>query len=288
MEPSFSQRRGLKPFKKDIQLQSIDTDLRNALWNCFHKYYRAFYIQFEGRAYYSIQDLKQFCEYLWADRLKQRIEDIPYSWGDTINRLRRMFLEPQWFEVYDIIEDVYANLQLPDNLKSGFVECINNSMEKEFGGFRFVSGKITEITSESEIREIQEVMALPIDAVRKHFETALSLLSDKKSPDYRNSIKESISAVEAICKLITNNSSATLGSALQEIENKGIIQLHQDMKDAFKKLYNYTSDASGIRHALMDAKISSDFDDAKFMLVSCSAIVNYLISKANKAGIKLA
>jgi hypothetical protein len=51
-------------------------------------------------------------------------------------------------------------------------------------------------------------------------------------------------------------------------------------------MYGYTSDAQGIRHALMDEPNLS-FEDAKFMLVSCSAFVNYLIAKAAKAGISL-
>jgi hypothetical protein len=44
-------------------------------------------------------------------------------------------------------------------------------------------------------------------------------------------------------------------------------------------LYGYTSDSSGIRHALQDEP-NLDFVDAKFMLVACSAFVNYLTDKA--------
>lgn len=62
--------------------------------------------------------------------------------------------------------------------------------------------------------------------------------------------------------------------------------MHSDLKEAFKKLYGYTSDADGIRHALMDES-NLDFEDAKFMLVSCSAFTNYLIAKAAKSNIKL-
>ena len=113
---------------------------------------------------------------------------------------------------------------------------------------------------------------------------ALDLLSNRKSPDYRNPIKESISAVEAICKIITGKQKATLGGALKEIEKK--IKLHPALKNAFNSLYGYTNDAEGIRHALLD-KSSLSFEDAKFMLVSCSAFTNYLISKASKAGIKI-
>ncbi len=71
---------------------------------------------------------------------------------------------------------------------------------------------------------------------------------------------------------------------MKEIETK--ISLHPALKDAFSSLYGYTSDAEGIRHALLDEPNLS-FEDAKFMLVSCSAFINYLISKAPKAGIKI-
>lgn len=60
--------------------------------------------------------------------------------------------------------------------------------------------------------------------------------------------------------------------------------MHPALKGSFEKLYGYTSDAEGIRHALLDEP-NLDFEDAKFMLVSCSAFVNYLKAKAAKAGI---
>ncbi|MCD6238197.1 MAG: hypothetical protein J7K51_02530, partial [Thermotogae bacterium] len=120
--------------------------------------------------------------------------------------------------------------------------------------------------------------------VNTHLKRALDLLANRKSPDYRNSIKEAISAVEAICNLITKEKKATLGQALKRIEDK--VSLHPALKNAFSNLYGYTSDAEGIRHALLNEPNLS-FEDAKFMLVSCSAFVNYLISKASKAGIKI-
>jgi hypothetical protein len=50
------------------------------------------------------------------------------------------------------------------------------------------------------------------------------------------------------------------------------------------KLYGYTSDDSGIRHAILDQP-TVGFDEAKFMIVSCSAFVNYLIAKAGAVGL---
>lgn len=93
------------------------------------------------------------------------------------------------------------------------------------------------------------------------------MLSDRKVPNYRNSVKESISAVEAACRLVSGNMSATLAEALQKIEN-----LHPALAKAFKQLYGYTSAAKGVRHSLIDEPTIT-YADAKFMLVTCSAFV---------------
>ena len=62
--------------------------------------------------------------------------------------------------------------------------------------------------------------------------------------------------------------------------------IHGALKEAFDHLYGYTSSEEGIRHgSIKESEV--DFDIAKFMLVSCSAFVNYLVSRASKAGIKL-
>jgi hypothetical protein len=166
------------------------------------------------------------------------------------------------------------------------LDC-NGILESELSAYRFVGELITQITSEKEILEIEEALETPFKTVNAHLENALNLMSDKKSPDYRNSVKESISAVECICRIIAEDEKATLGQALDIIEKKGKVQLHGALKRAFDSLYGYTSSAEeGIRHALLDEKASLSFEDAKFMLVSCSAFINYLVSKASKVGIK--
>lgn len=60
------------------------------------------------------------------------------------------------------------------------------------------------------------------------------------------------------------------------IEREGKVKLHPALKGAFDKLYGYTSSNSGIRHALVDDSIPVCSEDARFMLISCSAFINYL------------
>ncbi|MBU1626736.1 hypothetical protein KKB18_05135 [bacterium] len=68
---------------------------------------------------------------------------------------------------------------------------------------------------------------------------SLAFLFDRKNTEgkNRNSIKESISAVESVCKVISEDQKATLGKALNIIEKK--VDLHNALKEGFQKIYGY-------------------------------------------------
>jgi hypothetical protein len=87
-----------------------------------------------------------------------------------------------------------------------------------------------------------------------------------------------------MCRLIVGQPKATLGQAIGKVKDK--VAIHPALEKAFDSIYGYTSDEDGIRHSLLDESVL-DFEDAKFMLVSCAAFVNYLLAKAAKAGLKL-
>jgi len=280
---SFSQRIGVKPVKSVIQVDSMDKDLRNCLWNalCVHYWDSLKYEILIS----SNKNMHLLFTKLWHRYFKYLIDTLPSSRLKAHKLVRKYFFECLWNEVYDFIEFV-ANNYPSNEVNQKFMNLCNLILEREISAYRFVGGKITRITSEDEIAEIESALEVskPLKAVNTHLKTALDMLADRKSPDYRNSIKESISAIEAICKLMTKNDKAKLGQALEEIESK--VGLHRALKKAFSSLYGYTSDAEGIRHALLDEP-NLDFEDAKFMLVSCSAFVNYLVVKASKVGIKI-
>jgi len=285
MAPSFSQRKGIVPLKKELQVDSMDDDLRNGIWNVLLQWTLSFSPS-QLFAYTHDTELDKFFKNLWMYYFKNRIDDLPSGHG-IIPFVKGKFFSVGYNEVYDLLEYFTKNYPFNDGSKESFVKELNSCLEREFCAYRLVNNEITEITSTEEIAEIEEATQTPLSSVNQHMEKALSHLSNRENPDYANSIKESISAVESLCKKITGNDDATMGNALNEIETQGTIELHSDMKEAFKKLYHYTSDSGGIRHGLMEGDTPPDFDDAKFMLVACSAIVNYLISKANKAGISL-
>ncbi len=270
----FSQRHGYKPVREIIQVESIDDELRNSLWNVIHYYFVEVIPD---------QHLLEILEGYWAVFLKKPIDEFPK--GYCLDYFRDHYYECEWYEVYDLLEFL-ANHKLTAQagIFSDFIERCNAVLENELSAYRFVDSKIAQITDEKEISEIEEALDFndEYSIVKEHLYNSLEKLSDRQNPDYRNSIKESVSAVEAICNIISGKKSSSLKDAFKALEQSSI-QLHQALKDAFNKLYGYTSDADGIRHALIEES-KLNFEDAKFMLVACSAFINYLKAKAAKVG----
>lgn len=278
----FSERIGILKAKETIQLDYIDDDLRNGLWNSFQIYYLDnINRQFICETYYY-----DFFKNLWHNFFKLPLDTLDDFKVTVKAQIREWFFNWEWFEVYDFIEFVSKTDSPTDNIE--FINFCNGILEKEISGYRFINGLIVPITSESEVSEIDSAISntgnSSLIGVKTHLETALRKLADRNTPDYRNSIKESISAVESIAKVISNNNRDSLGGALNKI--KGKINLHPSLERGFKQIYGYTSDSDGIRHALTEES-TCDFEDAKYILVSSSAFINYLIVKANKSGIKI-
>jgi len=283
----FSERKGLKPVKTIIQIDGVDTDLKTRLWNCidifvWRREIRSTSLKFE-------KDLRSLVIQLWRNFFKRPLDTIPDFTLNVYEEVRAWFIDCDWFEVYDFLEFVAANyprFETDKNEYELFTDFCNDVLRQEVSGYRFVAGKITQITAEEEINEIEEALRETDElvSVNSHLVSSLKHLSDKKSPDYRNSVKESISAVEAMSRLITGNPKATLGDCLKELERK--VSIHGALKNGFSSIYGYTSDADGIRHGLLEAPTLT-FEDAKFMLVACSAFINYLIAKSGRAKISL-
>lgn len=288
----FSQRNGYKPVRESFQVESMDEQLRNGLWNALDLYVLSLDKNTlslgPGKSIKEVKLGDYHSGLIWSDFFKRPLSpDIALSLlVSKRDEIYELFFMQAWFEVYDLLEFSASKLHKVD--VEGFKHYCNTILEREMAGYRFVGNAITQITAQDELISIEEAISKSnnTDYISKHLRRSLELLSDRKTPDYRNSIKESISAVEALCKQLVGDDSTTLGKALEKLERQGVIELHSSLKEAFKQLYGYTSDAAGIRHAIKDSSTVS-FEDAKFMLVTCSAFVNYLIGQASKAGVKL-
>lgn len=280
----FSQRVGIKPALKLAQRESIDDELRSSLWSlvtiCYWESARdSNGEKLQASSHVVFTSLHDLILRLWLRHFKLPVDTIERYWDNCRLRLREHFFKAEWFEVYDFVEFLAKNG--PDEQKEDFLKLCNAVLESENAAYRFVGDQLAEITSKEEVLSVEAAIdaARPFLGVTRHLETALALMSDRKAPDYRNSIKESISAVESLARHLAKEPAATLGALLKELERAKA--LHPALKNAFSALYGYASDAQGIRHALLDEPTLTKAD-ARFMLVCCSAFVNFAIDSTRK------
>ena len=277
-EPPFSERYGyVKPSNVLIR-EKITPEIQNAICSCLYDLYKSG----DNRPYplrYKIE------ERLWVYFLnRDKSNFISSSGGYEI--VSSPYLKDEkkpWYKKLDLLEATIKHLSEIGEaqiLIKSFIDHLNSEFERLNFAFRIIEWKIVEITSEGEIAEIEKAIEDSSENIRKHLTDALALLAIRPEGDYRNSIKESISAVEAYCREKTGE--RTLGKALNHLESTSIV-IPDLLKRSFELLYAYANAKdTGIRHANLDktGKYVPSEAEAMFMLVSCSAFINYLRKKS--------
>ena len=232
----FSQRRGLKPVREALQTDSMDDDLRNS-WNEVHHYFlecQDFYLK-ECKVAFIVAYTSQLH---FFKRPISQIEEGSMKFVSRIMKWYRVVRSLGFIEfLRNSKQDVFDDKEFLDNSASD----INSVLERKKSGYRFVGADIAPIVEQHEIEAIQECLEAPelFAGARIHIPSALQLYSNRQNPDYRNSIKEAISAIESAACVIAGNAKATLGAALKLIKKKH--DIHPAMGEAFEKLYGYNA-----------------------------------------------
>jgi hypothetical protein len=268
----FSDRMGYSQ-QQPIQLESMNVALRNGLFNVAREHLLT------GLRHSEIKLHKPWesrFNRAWSLFFKLPLHTSPanHTGAEKPTAFIYAFFEKaEWHRVYDFVEFLVEDAP---HLAKQF----NDVLEREVAGYRVLDGIVAPISDSVQLDAVNVALEAssksPLLGAREHLSSALRLLSDRDQPDYRNSIKESISSVESAAAALTGSKKPELKDALRLLETKG--RLHPALRGAFERLYGWTSDESGVRHALMEES-SLDFSDAYFMLIACSAFVYYLIGK---------
>ncbi|HUU47023.1 MAG TPA: hypothetical protein VM118_14950 [Acidobacteriota bacterium] len=276
----FSRRRGITK-EKSVQTSVMDDDLRKLLWNIV--LVLLFETEPPGKELRNEARLEAFTAKLWHRFLKETLDTLPRYWSQVRDYMRNWLFSCEWFAVYDFIEFAYSTFGDLD--KEEFSEGINSVLESERAGYRFVAGKFIPLMDEQEGQAIEDAIrsAEPFPGVRTHLRNAVSIFSERKDPEYRSSVKESIDAVESLARIISGQTKDSLGKILPGLARD--LGVHPALGKAFSCLYGYASDEGGVRHSLLDDQSRVGLTEAKFMLVASAAIVNFLIQKSQEVGI---
>lgn len=278
----FSERYGYTSFRNEVQVENLNERTRNKIWNLINHHIVEYKPKRVSTGYKYGKDFYRFAAFYWEDYQGRALDELPGP-PDFANEIKNFVRSEEWFEFFNILRMAYESIR-NQREKEKFTKAIDRTFEKENVQYRVVGGKITSITDDEEIEEIEKSLQSPFEGVRRHIDEAVEMLSDKQNPQYRNSIKESISAVESLCKIIADDENASLGTALEVVEEQ--VDLHGALRAGFGSLYGWTSQEDGIRHAMME-KPNVDFHDAKYMLVTCSAFINYLTGKVEPGAQKI-
>lgn len=281
----FSERYNYTKPSDVIIREQLTPEIQNAICSCYDRLHPLFdnvKSSYREDPYFDME------KYLWTYFLNLR--EGKFQNGSRYHIVATLFLEDEnnpWYRKLGLVEFTIKYLYAQENkiydryhsVSTSFINQLNHEFERLNFAYRVVNNEIVEITSKEELAAIESSLQDSPTNIKVHLNNALELYAQRPTGDYRNSIKESISAVEAFCREITGEN--TLGNALDRLKDKGLV-IPTILKVAFEKLYAYTNQPdTGIRHALMDkdGTYTPASEEALFMLVSCSSFINYLNKK---------
>ncbi|MBY7658426.1 hypothetical protein J8401_012865 [Lactiplantibacillus plantarum] len=261
----FSERMGFVEVDDTIQLDKMNQKLKNDIFNFWRNELERLYV---NRAYHPTTQLK-LNELLWTNYFHETkpVNYVPTS--DITTRYDKM----KFYEVYDFLEFLMQTLL--DN--EADIRSINQILESNHSGYRFVKNQLEPISSDTDITTIKNGLEAQID--NGHLQNALNELGKRADINLNTIMKESIDAVETATHHITTKffngqPKDTMGRSIAILKDNGFIENHPAYLAAFSNLYGYSSDG-GIRHP-KDRDYKVDQAEATFMLEICSAFISML------------
>ena len=248
----FSERYGYTKPSEVLIREKMTKEIENALCSSFDVLEENLR---RGNYANSTKIYKDMELFLWTDFLNQRYNDFFTDYGGHMIIATQVLRDSryEWFRKLNMVElsvkwlfAIGEKDPLLIKLTNAFTSRINHEFERLNYAYRFVEREIVEISSKEEIVAIEKAIKNSENNIRLHLQSALSLLD--------------------------------------EIENSGI-SIPKVLKLGFDKLYGYTNNKdTGIRHALMDndGTYIPSSSEAIFMIVSCSAFINYLNAKKSQ------
>ena len=274
---TFSQAQGYEELPGPLKLKDLPPKARTHIWNMFYVFIDATKTSsLMGVSVAGVwKDILQ-AKHIWHDNLPMD------EWDDSFEyhrrRLRHSIETLQFNQVFDLIQFVLRHPKCPPSLINAMKHAFASS------GLAYVIDEtppptiipaVTDAEGNTIIESSQTLRQGGLAGSVAHLRKAAECINGN---DWAGSIRESIHAVESVARQLDPKASNDLGPALASLEKRQT--LHPALKGAFEKLYGYTSNEQGIRHALLDqSNASVGMDEAVFMLGACASFSSYLWRK---------
>jgi hypothetical protein len=193
------------------------------------------------------------------------------TWDD----LCRLIKDCPWNEYYDICE--YVHTAFESRQTHIVFENELNSLFQDHGiGYQMNRGKVELFDSPITTNTVEQARLILQDAKFKgpaeQFEKAVAFISARPLPDRENCVKEAVSALEGVARIVSGDMKGTLGKILKtHFKTK----IPGGLFKAFEGVWGYTSDAPGARHAKVGTE-GITIEEAKLVLNLCAAMILYI------------
>lgn len=275
---SFSQAQGYEPLPRQMKLEELSREARTRFWNVL---YEQAYDQ-SGFSYRH-RDLKGVWHRLIRSVHAEFFGSPSDEWNERFDRFtsfyRPFLLASPFNKVFDLLTFLMRRKECPpefiQEIGKIFRDCrLAYRLDESYPPTIYPAATPQE--GEATIEALQQLREAGLVGAQQHLANASACIN---SGDWAGGVRESIHAVESVARQVAPGDEKALGSALQKLEDEGVLQ-HRALRKAFEALYGYTSDEQGIRHALLEQGAPNvGLDEAVFMLGACASFASYLCRK---------
>lgn len=199
------------------------------------------------------------------DRVPRPYVDI----GDVETLLRKI----EWDEFCDAVE-VIGHL-LRSERRDDFSNAVNELFARHYFGYELRDGQIERVGArvhEEAIAGARGILRDPdLSGPDEQYQKAIGFFNRRPEPDCENCVKEAVSAVEGVARVLLGDPKIVLSGATKLLPKRK--DVHPTLVKLLDNLYAYRGDAEGVGHARTGDK-EVRIEEAEFVLgVSASAIV---------------
>jgi len=291
LKGGFSERNGIVSLSKVIQDKSLNLRTINRLYNLLSDLIQQSFsactrVKYKGQ---DVHNLNCLVVHIYTDLMSMKVDDLPIQrhsgaglWLNTQkveSDLHSILEFGSLSETFDLIEGVAQHLSSSygtnhPRLHQFYTREINRLFEEESVTFTLLNGQIIPNVSPEEKIDIEQALDRK-DTSSIHLSNALKFLYDREDPQYGNSIKESISSVEAAYRKLTGQKDISVADGITHLKRNGFY-IHPALEKSINALFGYASDRSAVRHAAKYGEPIVNQAEARFALVWCAALINYI------------
>ncbi len=276
---TFSQAYGYEELPQPLKLEELSKQARTQLWSLLYDQVETTLIPYKrlGVPWRMIlksvhQDILNLPtdEFFPEDLFEAELEKFVATY-------KTIFMNAPFFKVFNILQAIMRHSDCPPE----FTQSVSQIFKRcrlayvvDSSNSATIYPAATEEEGKAILQATAELNSAGLASAVAHLRKASDCINQG---DYPGAVRESIHAVESAARQYDPNAK-TLEPALKALEKAGT--LHSALKQAFSKLYGYTSDEQGIRHALINKQQSNaGQDEAVFMIGACASFSGYLARK---------